>query len=211
MPARGDRRASASRACPSISSTTTRIGMTWRHQGRAAAKNAGLLRQGDRGTARLYRARPAGRVSAPANRAGRLPEAVSARDALALREAGHGRAHAQGRRRDSRRSSSRRGYAQPKSRAEFDRAMKELQEKFLALKVDELARPVHLRVGHDGASMARRAARGAHACAARGGVSHRAALISRSPHSRAKEASREFSVSHRSWWTPPRAGSRARG
>jgi hypothetical protein len=29
------------------------------------------------------------------------------------------------------------GYAQPKMRAEFDRAMKELQEKFLALKVEE--------------------------------------------------------------------------
>ncbi|HUY38884.1 MAG TPA: hypothetical protein VMV13_08625 [Candidatus Binataceae bacterium] len=33
------------------------------------------------------------------------------------------------------------GYAQPKARAAFDRAMKELQEKFLALKVDELADP----------------------------------------------------------------------
>ena len=33
------------------------------------------------------------------------------------------------------------GYAQPKSRAAFDRAMKELQGKFLALKVDELADP----------------------------------------------------------------------
>ena len=33
------------------------------------------------------------------------------------------------------------GYAQPKSRAAFDRAMKELQEKFLALKVDELDDP----------------------------------------------------------------------
>lgn len=29
------------------------------------------------------------------------------------------------------------GYAQPKKRAEFDRAMKELQEKFLALKIEE--------------------------------------------------------------------------
>ena len=29
------------------------------------------------------------------------------------------------------------GYAQPQARAAFDRAMKELQEKFLALKVDE--------------------------------------------------------------------------
>src|SRR5437899_10985548 len=29
------------------------------------------------------------------------------------------------------------GYAQPNRRAEFDRAMKELQEKFLALKVEE--------------------------------------------------------------------------
>ncbi|MGC1342644.1 MAG: hypothetical protein WA854_09975 [Candidatus Binataceae bacterium] len=33
------------------------------------------------------------------------------------------------------------GYAQPKARAAFDRAMKELQEKFLALKVDELDDP----------------------------------------------------------------------
>jgi hypothetical protein len=33
------------------------------------------------------------------------------------------------------------GYAQPKARAAFDRAMKELQEKFLALKVDELSDP----------------------------------------------------------------------
>jgi hypothetical protein len=33
------------------------------------------------------------------------------------------------------------GYAQARSRAAFDRAMKELQEKFLALKVDELADP----------------------------------------------------------------------
>jgi hypothetical protein len=33
------------------------------------------------------------------------------------------------------------GYAQPSKRATFDRAMKELQEKFLALKVDERADP----------------------------------------------------------------------
>ena len=33
------------------------------------------------------------------------------------------------------------GYAQPKQRAAFDRAMKELQEKFLALKVEELYDP----------------------------------------------------------------------
>lgn len=33
------------------------------------------------------------------------------------------------------------GYAQPSKRAAFDRAMKELQEKFLALKVDERADP----------------------------------------------------------------------
>jgi len=33
------------------------------------------------------------------------------------------------------------GYAQPRSRAAFDRAMKELQEKFLALKVEERYEP----------------------------------------------------------------------
>jgi hypothetical protein len=33
------------------------------------------------------------------------------------------------------------GYSQPKQRAEFDRAMKELQEKFLALKVEERYEP----------------------------------------------------------------------
>jgi hypothetical protein len=33
------------------------------------------------------------------------------------------------------------GYAQPKRRAEFDRAMREVQEKFLALKVEERADP----------------------------------------------------------------------
>ena len=48
------------------------------------------------------------------------------------------------------------GYAQPSRRAVFDRAMAELQEKFLALKVDERADPFSYVWDTHGASMARR-------------------------------------------------------
>ncbi len=48
---------------------------------------------------------------------------------------------AAGRRRNPRAQTSSSGYSQPKHRADFDRAMKELQEKFLALKVEERYEP----------------------------------------------------------------------
>ena len=66
------------------------------------------------------------------------------------------------------------GYAQPKARAAFDRAMKELQEKFLALKVDELDDPFSYVWDTLEHQVARRAARGAQALAARGRLPDRA-------------------------------------
>ncbi len=69
------------------------------------------------------------------------------------------------------------GCALPSRRALFDRAMAELQEKFLALKVDERADPFSYVWDTMEPSMGRRDCRGAHAHADAGGVRDRRQIL----------------------------------
>ena len=102
------------------------------------------------------------------------------------------------------------GYAQPSRRAVFDRAMAELQEKFLALKVDERADPfsyVWDTMAHrwpDAIAEARKLTRKA------GGVRDRRANISRPRRSGVSARSRGCWESTRRWSKVRRADSSAR-
>ena len=130
-------------------------------------------------------------------------------DAVQLREAGDGHARRGAAPAETRVLKLSSGYAQASRRAEFDRAMKELQEKFLALKVEEHYDPFYLRVGHDGASMARRDRRGALALAGRRRRLESCAATSRSPRSATSARSRACSGSIARWSTRRRDASSA--
>ncbi len=102
------------------------------------------------------------------------------------------------------------GYAQPSRRAVFDRAMAELQEKFLALKVDERADPFSYVWDTMAASMARRDCGCAQAHAAAGGVRDRRQIFRDRGVRQSSARSRGCSESTRRWSKVRRAGSSAR-
>ena len=103
------------------------------------------------------------------------------------------------------------GYSRPSRRAEFDRAMKELQEKFLVLKVEERYDPftyIWSTLAHQWRDAL---ARGAQAAPRRSRLQHSSTLLSDCRLRHASAQSRDRSESSPSWSAARSAASSAKG